>query len=89
MYLPKNSKTGLQVLNRFQLTDHHHYDGRETTQLANFVEKNDDDVAISKVDIDRKNEIIFQNICKKLASFLRFSLKIVHIEFFFLLIRKI
>ena len=62
MYL-KTQKTG----NRFRVTDHH-YDGRETTQLANFVEKNDDDVAISKVDIDRKNEIIFQNICKKLPS---------------------
>ena len=30
------------------MTDHH-YDGRGTTQLANFVEKNDNDVAISNI----------------------------------------
>ena len=54
MYL-KTQKTG----NRFRVTDHH-YDGRETTQLANFVEKNDDDdVAISKVEIDRRNKKLF------------------------------
>ena len=64
MYLPKNSKTGLQVLNRFQVTDHHHYDGRGTTQLANFVEKNDDDVAISKVEIDRKMKLFFKTFAK-------------------------
>ena len=69
MYLPKNSKTGLQVLNRFQVTDHH-YDGKETTQLANFVEKNDDDVAISKVEIDRKMKLFFKTFAKNyLASF--------------------
>ena len=70
MYLPKNSKTGSQVLNRFQVTDHHHYDGRGTTQLANFVEKNDDDVAISKVEIDRKMKLFFKTFAKNyLASF--------------------
>ena len=70
MYLPKNSKTGLQVLNRFQVTDHHHYDGRGTTQLANFVEKNDDDAAISKVEIDRKMKLFFKTFAKNyLASF--------------------
>ena len=64
MYLPKNSKTGLQVLNRFQVTNHHHYDGKEITQLANFVEKNDDDVAISKVEIDRKMKLFFKTFAK-------------------------
>ena len=69
MYLPKNSKTGLQVLSRFQVTDHH-YDGRGTTQLANFVEKNDDDAAISKVEIDRNMKLFFKTFAKNyLASF--------------------
>ena len=58
MYL-KTQKPG----NIFRVTDHH-YDGRETTQLANFVEKNDDDVAISKVEIDRNKKLFFKTFAK-------------------------
>ena len=78
MYL-KTQKPG----NRFRVTDRH-YDGRETTQLANFVEKNDDDVAISKVEIDRRNKNYFSKHLQKISTILKiFVENFVNIEFFF------